>query len=49
MPFNNYVDKMMGEGVKNVLILSTLRGVHAGCGGQKWQNSVHVAVECSLK
>ena len=26
--FNNYVDKMRGEGVK------------------KWQNSVHVVVEC---
>ena len=50
--FNNYVDKMRG-GVKKCRFLSTLRvlklSTHGGVGGvKKWQNSVHVVVECPL-
>ena len=36
--FNNYVDKMRGEGIKK---MSNLRGE----GVKKWQNYVHVVVE----
>ena len=43
---------MRGEGVKKCLFLSTLRvlkTVHAGGGEvKKWQNFVHVVVECTL-
>ena len=50
--FNNYVDKTRGEEVKKCLFFAHAQGiktVHAGGGGvQKWQNSVHVVVECSL-
>ena len=53
-PFNNYVDKMRGRGGQKCLFLSTfrvLKSVHAreGVGGlEKWQNSVHVVVECPI-
>ena len=43
--FNNYVDKMRGEGVKKGHAYD-IKTVHAGGGGsEKWQNSVHVVVE----
>ena len=47
-PFNNYVDKMMEEGSKNVYFAQDIKTVHVGGGGQKWQNSVHVLVEWFL-
>ena len=51
-PFNNYVDKLMGgEGVKKCLFLSMLsvkKLSTQGGGVNKWQNSVHVVVECPL-
>ena len=46
MPFNNYVDyrvKKMSVSVH----AQGIKTVHAG-GGKKWQNSVHVVVECPL-
>ena len=51
-PFNNYVDKMRGEGVKKFVFVHAqcTKTVNAGGRGggrvcQKWQNSVHVIVE----
>ena len=49
-PFNNYVDKMKGEGVKKKSVFVHAQGiitVHAG-GVKQWQNYVHVVVECPL-
>ena len=51
-PFNNYVDKMRGgRGSKNVCFYP-----HSGYKNcprrgrvKKWQNSVHVVVECPLR
>ena len=48
-PFNNYVDKIRGEGVKNVCFCP--HSVYKNCphrregGVKKGQNSVHVVVE----
>ena len=49
-PFNNYVDKMRGEGVKKYLFLSSSgyknrpsRGGREGV--KKWQKLVHIVVE----
>ena len=42
---------MRGEGVKKVCIYPRSeyqKTVHAGGGVKKWQNSVHVVVECPL-
>ena len=48
--FNNYVDKMRGGGGQKMTVFVHAQGiktVHAGGGGgKKWQNSVHVVVEC---
>ena len=55
--FNNYVDNMRGEGVKKYLfsVYVHAQGVkqiwykncpRRGRGVKKWQNSVHVVVEC---
>jgi hypothetical protein len=49
--FNNYVDKMRGGGGQKMPVFVHAQGkkiVHAGMGGKKWQNSVHVVVECPL-
>ena len=49
--FNNYVDKMRGEGVKNVcfcLCSGYKNCPRRGEGVKKWQHSVHVVVECPL-
>ena len=50
--FNNYVDKMMaGGGQKMSFFVHAydIKNVHSGVGGiKKWQNSVHVVVECPL-
>ena len=46
--FNNYVDKMSGEGGQKLSVFVHAQGiktVHARGGGQKWQNSVHVVGE----
>ena len=52
-PFKNYLEKMRGEGVKKCLFFVHAQGiktVHAGGRGvKKWQNSVHVVVECPLE
>ena len=48
--FNNYVDKMRGGGGQKMSVFVHAQGiktVHAG-GVKKWQNSVHVVVECPL-
>ena len=48
---NNYVDKIWGEMVKMSVFVHAqgIKTVHAGEGGvKKWQNSVHVVVECPL-
>ena len=48
-PFNYYVDIKMGEGQKMYVFVHTqgIKSVHTKRGGgQKWQNSVHVVVEC---
>ena len=48
-PFNNYVDKMRGEGSKK--FCSCPRSGYKSClhkgggGGQIWENSVHIVVE----
>ena len=49
--FNNYVDKMRGRGSKNVFFVHAqgIKTVHAEGVGQKWQNCVHVVVECPLR
>ena len=50
-PFNNYVDKIRGgEGVKNICFcpLSGYKNCPRREGVKKWQNSVHVVVECPL-
>ena len=48
--FNNYVDKMRGRGSKNVCFCpcSGYKNCPRRGGGQKWQNFVHVVVECPL-
>ena len=50
--FNNYVDKMRGGGGQKISVFVHAQGiktVHAGGEGvKKWQNSVHVVVECPL-
>ena len=49
--FNNYVDKMRGGGGQRMSVFVHAQGVktvHAGGGGQKWQNSVHVVVALPL-
>ena len=49
--FNNYVDKMRGGGGQKMSVFVQAQGiktVHAGGGGKKLQNSVHVVVECPL-
>ena len=49
--FNNYVDKMRGGGGQKMSVFVHAQGiktVHAGGGVKKWQNSVHVVVECPL-
>ena len=44
--FTNCVDKMRGEGVKNVFVhAQDIKTVHAVGVVKKWQNSVHVVVE----
>ena len=50
--FNTYVDKMRGEGVKNVCFCprSGYKSFpHKGGGAKKGQNSVQVVVECPSK
>ena len=51
-PFNNYVDKMRGGvGQKRSVFVhaQSIKTVHTEGGGvKKWQNSVHVVVECPL-
>ena len=50
-PFNNYADKMRGGGGQKMSVFVHAQGiktVHAGGGVKKWQNSVHVVVECPL-
>ena len=50
-PFNNYVDKMrkgVGQKMSVFVHAQGIKTVHAGGGGKKWQNSVHVVVECHL-
>ena len=51
--FNNYVDKMRGGGggQKMSVFVHTqgIKTVHAGGWVKKWQNSVHVVVECALR
>ena len=45
--FNNYVDKMRGRGGQKMSVFVHAQGiktVHA-----KWQNSVHVVVECPVR
>ena len=47
--FNNYVDKVKGGGGQKMSVFvhaQCIKTVHAGGRGQKWQNSVHVIVEC---
>ena len=47
-PFNNYVDKMRGEGVQKISVFIHVQGIKMsteGGGVKKWQNSVHVVVE----
>ena len=47
-PFNNYVDKMRGEGQKMSVFVHAqgVKTVHAGGGrGQKMASSVHVVIE----
>ena len=49
--FNNYVNKMRGRGSKNVCFCQRSgckNCPHRGWGVKKWQNSVHVVVECPL-
>ena len=46
-PFNNYVDKMRGR-VSVFVHAQGIKTVHAGGEIKKWQNSVHVVVECPL-
>ena len=43
---------MRGGGGQKMSVFVHAQGIktiHAGGGGQKWQNSVHVVVECPLK
>ena len=52
-PFNNYVGKIRGRGGQKMSVFVLAQGiktVHAGGGGgvKKWQNSVHIVVECPL-
>ena len=52
-PFNNYVDKMRieGGGGQQMSVFVHAHGIKtvlAGGGVKKWQNSVHVVVECPL-
>ena len=46
------MDKMRGVGGQRMFVFVHSRGIktdHSGEGeGQKWQNSVHVVVECPL-
>ena len=47
--FNNYLDKMRGEGVKKRVFVHAqgIKTVHdVGGGVKKWQNSDHVVVNC---
>ena len=46
-PFNNYVDKMRGGGVQTMSVFVHAGSVEGG-GVKRWQNSVHVVVECPL-
>ena len=46
------MDKMRGGGGQKMSVFVHAQGiktVHAGGWGRKWQNSVHVVVECPLK
>ena len=45
--FNNYLDKMRGEGSKMPVFVHAqgIKTVHLGVRVKKWQNSVHVVVE----
>ena len=48
-PFNNYVDKMRRGGGQKMSVFVHAQGiktVNARGGVKKWQNSVHVVVEC---
>ena len=47
--FNNYMEKMRGLGSQMSLFVHTqgIKTIHAG-EAKKWQNSVHVVVECPL-
>ena len=47
--FNNFVDKMRGGGQKMSVFVHA-QGIKTVLrrGGEKWQNSVHVVVECPL-
>ena len=47
-PFNNYVDKIRGEEGQKISVFVYDHGIktlHAGKGGSKWQNSVHIVAE----
>ena len=48
--FNKYVDKMRGEGVKNICFCPRLEykncPLTGGRGVKKCHNSVHVVIEC---
>ena len=48
--FNNYVDKMGGGGQKMSVFVHAqgIKTVHSGGRVKKYQNSVHVVVECLL-
>ena len=43
--FNNYVDKMRGGGGQKMSFFVHAQGIKTD---KKWQNSVHVVVECPL-
>ena len=46
------MDKLRGGGGQKMSVFVHAQGmktVHAGGGVKKWQNSVHVVVECPLK
>ena len=45
------MDNMRGGGGQKMSVFvhaQVIKTVHAGGGGQEWQNSVHVVVECPL-
>jgi hypothetical protein len=48
-PFNNYVDKMRWVGGQKMSVFVHAQGIKtAHAGVKKWQNFVHVVVECPL-